>query len=199
MTRMKVLSINVAKVGNLFNLQPGQAPAIASAIHKQPVSSAVMVRKLSIVGDQQADLSIHGGLNKAVYAYPFEHYPFWAAHRLRMLRRDEPLPPGSLGENLTLQGLLETDVWIGVRLAVGETLLEVTEPRPPCYKLGVKMGFSHAVKLMVQSGASGFYLKVLREGSLRAGEAIVLIPGARRVSIARINDQRRMGLQPDLF
>jgi MOSC domain-containing protein YiiM len=196
---MKVVSINVASVGNLFNPAPGQGRAIESAIHKQSVSSAVMVRKSGIDGDQQADLSIHGGRNKAVYAYPFEHYAFWGAHRLRALRREEPLPPGSLGENLTLQGLLETDVWIGDRLAVGETLLEVTEPRPPCYKLGIKMGFSHAVKLMVQSGASGFYLKVLREGSLRAGDAIVLIPGARRISIARINDQRRMGPQPDLF
>jgi MOSC domain-containing protein YiiM len=98
-----------------------------------------------------------------------------------------------------LQGLLEQDVWVGDRLHIGTTLLQVTEPRRPCFKLNVKMGFGHAVKLMAQSGFSGFYLRVLQEGEVRAGDTVTLIPGARGVSIAKINAQRRSGRQQDLF
>jgi MOSC domain-containing protein YiiM len=196
---MKLLSINVATVGELFIPQSGRMHRIATGIHKRPVEGPVAVRKLGLAGDEQADLTVHGGLDKAVYAYPIEHYAFWQAQQLAALKREQVLPPGSMGENLTLQGLLEKDVWVGDQLAIGGTLLEVTEPRSPCYKFAAKMGFNQAVKLMVQSGASGFYLRVLREGTVTAGDAVTLNAGPRELSIAQINDRRRKGRQRDLF
>lgn len=196
---MKVVSVNVAEVGNLFAEQSGNADRIVTGIHKQPVTGLVNVKRLGLDGDEQADLTVHGGLDKAVYAYPSEHYEFWARQRLAVLKREEPLPPGSMGENLTLKGLLEDQVWVGDRLAIGGTLLEITEPRSPCYKFAAKMGFAHAVKMMVQSGATGFYLRVVREGALQAGDAITLSPGPREVSIVHINDWRRRAGQLDLF
>jgi MOSC domain-containing protein YiiM len=196
---MKVLSVNVATVGNLFVRQSGDLHRIVTGIHKQPVIGTVMVRRLGVQGDEQADLTEHGGLDKAVYAYPFEHYGFWAAQKLAVFKREEPLPPGSMGENLTIQGLLEHDVWVGDRLAIGGVLLKVTEPRSPCFKFAAKMGFAHAVKMMVQSGATGFYLSVVQQGALQAGDAITLLPGPREVSIKQINDRRRRGRQHELF
>jgi MOSC domain-containing protein YiiM len=196
---MRLLSINVAKVGELFISQSGHMHRIATGVHKQPVDGPVVVKKLGLAGDEQADLTVHGGLDKAVYAYPVEHYAFWQAQQSAALRREQALPPGSMGENLTLQGVLEHDVWIGDRLAIGSALFEVTEPRSPCYKFAARMGFSHAVKLMVQSGASGFYLRVLQEGTITAGDAVALTAGPRAVSIVQINDRRRKGRQRDLF
>ncbi|RZI45044.1 MOSC domain-containing protein [Herbaspirillum sp. HC18] len=172
---------------------------IVTGIHKQPVQGPVAVTKLGLAGDEQADLSVHGGLNKAVYAYPSEHYAFWAERRLAALKRDEPLPPGSMGENLTLQGLLESDVWIGDRLRIGNVLLEVAEPRQPCYKFNAKMGFSHAAKAMLQSGFTGFYLRVLETGEIAAGDAVHLIAGRRETPVAHINERRWKGRQNDLF
>ena len=196
---VKLLSVNVAKVGRLFIGPSRNTPRIATAIHKQPVSGPVIVGKLGLAGDEQADLSIHGGLHKAVYAYPAEHYPFWRVQRLAVLKRDDPLPFGSMGENLTIEGLPETDVWIGDRVQVGATLLEVTEPRPPCFKLAAKMGFSHALKMMVQSGYTGFYLRVLKTGTVQTGDNLTLIPGPRQVSVAMVNARRWKGCQQDVF
>lgn len=196
---MQVLSVNIAPVGTLFIEQSNHVHRIATGIHKQSVQGAVQVKKLGLDGDEQADLSVHGGLDKAVYAYPSEHYAFWAAQRLAALKREEPLPPGSMGENLTLQGVLESDVWIGDRLHIGDTVLEVTEPRQPCFKFNAKMGFSHAAKAMVQAGCSGFYLRVVQTGSLQAGDAVTLIPGPRATSVVQINERRRKGRQRDLF
>ncbi|MDQ9169438.1 MOSC domain-containing protein [Oxalobacteraceae bacterium R-40] len=196
---MKVVSINCAPVGNLFMSDDSGMRRIATAIHKQPVHVPVEVRKLGIVGDEQADRSIHGGRDKAVYAYPIEHYSFWIAQRAKMLKQEENLPLGFMGENLTLEGLLENEVWVGDRLQIGSVLMEVTEPRTPCFKFNVKMRMSHAAKLMVQSGYSGFYMRVLQEGRMQAGDAVVLQPGAHRMTIASLNDQRRLGRQADLF
>jgi MOSC domain-containing protein YiiM len=196
---MRVLSVNVATVGELFVQQSGKTHRLVSGIHKRPVQGAVAVAKLGLAGDEQADLSVHGGLGKAVYAYPSEHYTFWAAQRLAALKREEPLPPGSMGENLTLQGVLEKDIWIGDRLHIGSVLLEVSEPRQPCFKFNVKMGFPHAAKMMIQSGFSGFYLCVVQPGELCAGNDIALIPGMREVSIAQVNEQRRKGRQRELW
>ncbi len=196
---MQLLSVNRSGVGSLFIQQSNELHRIATGIHKMPVSGAVQLKKLGLDGDEQADLSVHGGLDKAVYAYPSEHYAFWVAQRLAVFKREEPLPPGSMGENLTLQGLLESDVWIGDRLHVGDAILEVTEPRQPCYKFNAKMGFPHAVKLMVQSGFSGFYLRVVQPGAISAGLPIALVPGVREVSIAQVNAQRRRGRQRELF
>jgi MOSC domain-containing protein YiiM len=196
---VKVLHVSVGVVGNLFVRQSNDVHRIATGIHKAPVAGPVAVGKLGLAGDEQADLSVHGGLDQAVYAYPSEHYAFWAAQRLRVFKREEPLPAGSMGENLTLQGVLEKDVWVGDRLTIGDVVLEVTAPRSPCYKFAAKMGFAHAVKLMVQSGATGFYCRVLRTGHLQAGDAVALAPGLRDGSIAQINDQRRRGRQHELF
>jgi MOSC domain-containing protein YiiM len=196
---MKVVSVNVASISDLFIHQSNQMRRIATGIHKQPVAGSVLVEKLGLVGDEQADPSVHGGLHKAVYAYPSEHYAFWIAQRLAVLKREEPLPPGSMGENLTLQGLLESDVWIGDRLHVGSTVLEVTEPRQPCFKFNAKMGFSHAVKMMVQSGYSGFYLRVVESGNIAAGDSVALHAGRRELSIVQVNERRRKGRQRDLF
>lgn len=203
---MKIVSVNVAQIGPLFeksadNKASANKPAVMTAIYKQPIAGAAQVRRLGIVGDSQADRTVHGGIDKAVYAYPLEHYAFWRQEQLRWLRRDENLMPGALGENLTLSGaaLLEQELWVGDRLAAGTVLLEITMPRKPCFKLAAKLGMPHAIKLMVQSGFSGFYLKVINEGTLQAGDALVLTPGPRVVSLNQINQQRRMGSQTDLF
>lgn len=196
---MKVLSVNLAAASPLFIHQSGDVHRIMTGIHKRPVQGPVQIRKLGLVGDEQADLSVHGGLDKAVYAYPAEHYAFWIARRLAVFKREEALPPGSMGENLTLQGLSEAAVWVGDRLVIGDTLLQVTEPREPCFKFNARMGFNQAAKLMVQSCFTGFYLRVVQTGTIQAGDAIVLQPGPRQVSIARINDQRRKGRQRELF
>jgi len=196
---MKILSVNVGSIADLFVRQSEHMRRVVTGIHKMPVTGKVQVGKLGLEGDEQADLSVHGGLNKAVYAYSIEHYPFWIAQRLAALKREEPLPHGSMGENLTLEGLLESDVWIGDRLQAGSVLLEITEPRQPCYKFNAKMGFSHAAKMMLQAGCSGFYLRVIETGELQAGDAVRLIPGKRETSLAQINERRLKGRQRDLF
>lgn len=196
---MKVISINIGTIGDLFVQQSNNMRRIATGIHKQPVQGMVQVGKLGLAGDEQADPSVHGGLDKAVYAYPSEHYAFWMAQRLAALKREAPLPPGSMGENLTLQGLLESEVWIRDRLQIGSAVFEVSEPRQPCFKFNAKMGFSHAAKMMVQAGCTGFYLRVVQIGAVAAGDAIIVIPGPRETSIAQINERRRMGRQRDLF
>ena len=109
------------------------------------------------------------------------------------------LAPGAMGENLTTIGIMEHDLWVGDRLKIGEVLLEVTEPRAPCYKFAARMGFRHAVKHMLQSGFTGVYLKVKQQGSIQAKSTITLLPGPREVSIADINGRRLKGRQRDLF
>jgi MOSC domain-containing protein YiiM len=159
--------------------------SILTAIHKLPVAGAVQVAPLGLDGDEQADLSVHGGLDKAVYAYPSEHYPFWREARTQagLTGIDEALPFGSVGENLTLQGVLETDVWVGDVLKFAHCELRVTQPREPCYKFNAAMGFNGAVKAMAQMGCCGFYLAVDQPGRLSAGELFELIPGPRRLRI----------------
>lgn len=194
-----VLSINVGMVAPLRVGSVGSAQSVMSAICKAPVSGSVAVNRLGIVGDERADMSVHGGLDKAIYLYPREHYAFWAAARERFLHTSLPLPWGTLGENLTTDGLLEDDLWVGDRLVIGDLLLEVTEPRAPCYKFAAHMGFAQAVRHMLQSGFTGVYLKVVTPAVLSAGERICILPGLREVSIASINAQRLRGRQRDLF
>jgi len=196
---MQLISVNTARVGPLFVNLSGQAQSVMTGIRKQAVAGAVMVNRLGLAGDEQADLTVHGGLDKAVYAYAHEHYGFWMDACERVLKKRVPLLPGALGENLTTTGLLETDLWVGDRLQIGPVLLEVTEPRAPCYKFGARMGFAPAVKMMLQAGCSGVYLKVLQTGLIQAGQAIDLTAGPREVAIATINDQRLRGRQRDLF
>jgi MOSC domain-containing protein YiiM len=128
---------------------------------------------------------VHGGLEKAVYAYPTEHYGFWRAQRAEagVAGIDDQLPWGAMGENLTLAGLLETDVWVGDVLAFANCTLRVAQPREPCFKFNAAMGFNTAVKAMAQSGFCGYYLSVDQPGTVLVGEGFVLHPGPRRVSI----------------
>lgn len=183
-TPPRVLSVNVALASPV--LIDGQS--VLSGIRKQPADGPLEVRPLGLAGDEQADLSVHGGLSKAVYAYPAEHYPFWQTVRgqARVASPDHPLPPGAMGENLTIRGLLEQDLWIGDRLRLPQCELAVSEPRFPCHKFNAVMGFNQAAKLMAQSGYCGFYLSVRREGSIAAGEGFELIAGPREVGIVEL-------------
>jgi MOSC domain-containing protein YiiM len=156
-----------------------------TAIHKTEVRGAVRIGPLGLDGDEQADLSVHGGLEKAVYAYPSEHYAFWNAEREKagLGGLDSPIDYGAVGENLTLSGLLEADVWVGDVLQFANCTLRVEQPREPCFKFNAAMGFNTAVKAMAQSGWCGFYLSVDRPGTVQAGESFTLLAGPRRVSI----------------
>ena len=129
---------------------------------------------------------MHGGLDKAVYAYPLEHYDFWRSTRTQagVSGFDADLQPGAMGENLTLQGVLESDVWVGDLLRFANCTLRVVQPREPCYKFNAAMGFNTAVKAMALSGFCGFYLAVDVPGTLQAGESFELVPGPRHMGIA---------------
>ncbi len=179
----------------LLSVQAGSARrvrigerTVLTAINKQAVSGDVPVMPLGLMGDEQADLSIHGGLEKAIYAYPSEHYEFWryARHSAGVSTVDESLPHGLLGENLTLSGLLETDVWAGDVLQFANCTLAVTVPREPCHKFNAAIGFAQATRLMATHGFCGFYLSVRETGCIRAGESFKLIPGRRSVSIVQL-------------
>ena len=199
---MKILSVNIARVSDLFAGQADDRHRVKTGIHKRPVLGAVQVNQLGLEGDEQADQSVHGGLDKAVYAYPVEHYPFWNAQQASSLKRaleTQSLMPGALGENLTVEGILEGHVWVGDRLCIGTVVLQVTEPRHPCFKLNGKLGFAHASKAMVQSGFSGFYLRVVKNGVLCAGDPIALLPGPREIAVSWLNERRRKGRQNELF
>lgn len=177
----KLLSVQTGKSGALRV----QGRNVQSAIRKQAVEGDVLVAPLGLAGDEQVDLCVHGGLEKAVYAYPCEHYPFWQQARLRAGVEGAPLGFGAMGENLSIAGLLEGDVWVGDLLRFPRCVLRVTQPREPCFKFNAVMGFARASKCMAQSGHCGFYLAVEEAGSLRAGETFVLEPGARTYSIAQ--------------
>ena len=168
---------------------------VMSGIVKRGMAGPVEVRAMGLAGDEQADLSVHGGLGKAVYAYPVEHYGFWQTVRAqaKVAAWGELLPHGSMGENLTLQGLLETGVWIGDVLRFADCELAVSEPRFPCFKFNAVMGFNQASKLMVANAWCGFYLAVRRPGLLRAGEGFELIPGPREVGITELFRSRVSG------
>lgn len=196
---MHIFSVNRGKVAPLFVSESGVSQSVISGIRKQTVVGPVQIAKLGVEGDEQADLTVHGGLEKALYLYPYEHYEFWENTLLNVLKKPTQLAPGAMGENLTTLGITENDLWVGDRIKMGEVLLEVTEPRAPCYKFAARMGFRHAVKHMLQSGFTGVYLKVVQPGSVQAMENITLLPGPREVSIADINGRRLKGRQRDLF
>ncbi len=160
---MKVISVNVARP----RIVMWQGRQISTGIFKQPVDSSVIVRTLNLDGDRQADLSVHGGPTKAVYAYPSEHYEFWRSELPEM-----NLPWGMFGENLTVEGMIETSINIGDRFRVGTAELMVTEPRLPCYKLGAKFQRTDIIKRFLASMRTGFYFSVTKEGEVAAGDAI---------------------------
>lgn len=145
----------------------------------------ITVGRLGLHGDEQADPSVHGGLDKAVYAYPTEHLAFWQAQRLEQAASlfHEALPPGFMGENLSLDGLLEREVWIGDTLHFPNCVLRVTAPREPCYKLNAVMGLPQAGRLMMEHACPGFYLAVVQTGPIEAGQPFTLAPGLRGLSV----------------
>ena len=163
----KLLSVNVGLPREIA----WQGRLVRTSIFKSPADGPVRVTRLGLVGDEQSDRAVHGGIDKAVYVYPSEHYPFW--------RENLPglsLPWGAFGENLTTEGLLENAVRIGDRLRIGSAQFAVTQPRTPCFKLGIRLERRDIVARFLRSGRSGFYLAVLEEGQLAAGDWIELIP-----------------------
>ena len=180
---LRLLSVNV---GGCQRLRAGER-SVLSAIGKHAVAGAVRVGRLGLDGDEQADLSVHGGLDKAVYAYPAAHYAFWQAQRSErgVSLFDEDLPPGFMGENLTVEGLLEHEVYVGDRLHFPDCVLRITAPREPCYKFTVVMGFAQAGRTMAQTGNCGYYLAAEQPGTLAAGQSGWLQPGQRSLSIAQ--------------
>ncbi len=167
---MKLLSVNIG--------QPRPVPyrdgIVSTGIYKESVAGRVWARRLNIEGDGQADLKVHGGEHKAVYAYPFEHYAFWQ----RELGRND-FVAGQFGENLTVEGLIEDAVYIGDIYRVGEALLQVSQPRSPCFKLGLRMGDERFVSRFTAENHTGFYLRVLEEGRIAAGDAIERVEQAK--------------------
>jgi MOSC domain-containing protein YiiM len=162
----KVISLNVG-LPRTVNFH-GQA--VTTGIFKEPVKGRIKLRRLNLDGDKQADLTVHGGPDKAVYAYPIEHYDYWKKRLPNM-----KLPWGMFGENLTTEGLLEDQVNIGDVFRVGSGELVTTQPRMPCYKLGVKFGRMDIIRQFMNSKLTGIYFRVLKEGEVGAGDAIELI------------------------
>ena len=175
---MKILSVNVG----LPREVTWQGKLVTTGIFKEPVQGRVMTRKLNLDGDQQADLTVHGGVSKAFYLYPSEHYGYWRTEFPEM-----DLPWGMFGENFTTDGLLENAVYIGDRFRIGETEVMVTEPRMPCYKLGIKFGRADIIKRFLASRRTGFYFAVVREGTVGAGDAVELVGREQQdISVANI-------------
>jgi len=163
---MKVLSVNVGLPKNvLFNGQ-----IITTAIFKDPVNGPIILRKLNLDGDKQADLTVHGGIDKAVYSYPEEHYYYWRKQFPNM-----DLGWGMFGENFTTEGLFEDAVNVGDQFQIGSAKLVATQPRMPCYKLGVRFGRMDVIRKFMTSGRPGIYFKVLTEGEIKTGDKIKLI------------------------
>jgi MOSC domain-containing protein YiiM len=176
---MKIISLNVG----LPRTVSARDREVTTGIFKSPVPGPVMLRRLNLDGDRQADLENHGGRNKAVYAYPSEHYEFWRGELPGM-----DLPWGIFGENLTIEGLMEDAACIGDHFRIGEAVVAVSQPRIPCYKLGFRFGRDDIVKRFLASGRSGIYFSVVEEGMVKAGDAIERIHrNEHGISVAEIN------------
>jgi len=185
---MNIVSVNVGLPREVL----WRGMPVLTGIFKDPVDGPVMIRTINLDGDKQADLMVHGGAGKAVYAYPAEHYDYW--------RNELPgvtFPWGKFGENLTTEGLSEDTLHIGDRLRVGSALLTVTQPRMPCYKLGIKFERDDMVKLFLASGRTGFYFSVEEEGEVRAGSKVeVLSRDPNQVTVSDIT-RLYVGNTPD--
>jgi MOSC domain-containing protein YiiM len=183
---MKAVSVNVGLPRDVV----WRGKYVSTGIYKEPVTGRVTLRSLNLDGDRQADLRVHGGPEKAVYAYPSEFYELWSRERPEL-----DFGPGVFGENLTTKGLLDGDVNVGDRFRVGTAELVVTQPRLPCFKLGIKMGRDEFVTEFLERGLHGFYLAVAREGEVATGDPIVELsrdPNAFRVTeITRLFAQDR--------
>jgi MOSC domain-containing protein YiiM len=162
----KVISLNVGLPRTVYF----RGQAVTTGIFKEPIKGRIKIRRLNLDGDKQADLTVHGGPDKAVYAYPAEHYDYWKKRLPNM-----KLPWGMFGENFTTEGLLEDQVNIGDVFRIGSSEVVATQPRMPCYKLGVKFGRMDIVKQFMESKLPGIYFRVLKEGEVGPGDAIELI------------------------
>jgi len=164
-SEMKIISVNVGAPRIVMS----NGDPVSTGIFKEPVAGRVMLRTLNLDGDRQADLSVHGGPSKAVYAYPSEHYDYWKLELPEM-----KLPWGMFGENFTTAGLFESEINVGDKFRVGSATVMATEPRMPCYKLGIRFGRPDIVKRFLTSERTGFYFAVLQEGEVEADEPIEL-------------------------
>ncbi len=175
---VRVVSVNVGLPRDV----EWKGQTVSTGIFKEPVEGRIPVRALGLEGDGQADLTVHGGTEKAVYLYPSEHYPHWQAE----LERE--LPSGMFGENLTTEGLLENEVHIGDRFQIGATELVVTQPRMPCFKLGIRFQRPAIVKTFLKSGRTGWYFSVAAEGDVAAGDEVERITTDERgLSVADVS------------
>jgi MOSC domain-containing protein YiiM len=178
---MKIISLNVG----LPRLVMRDGEPVSTGIFKDPVAGRVMLRSLNLDGDRQADLSVHGGTYKAVYAYPSEHYEYWKQELPEM-----ELPWGMFGENFTTNGLHEGELNVGDKFRAGSAVLMATQPRMPCYKLGIRFGRTDIIKRFMVSERTGFYFSVLEEGEVGAGDEIELIE--KNDQNVRIGDVTRL-------
>ena len=175
---MQVISVNVGLPREVI----WKGTRIQTGIFKDPVDRPVTISKLNLAGDRQADLTVHGGAEKAVYAYPAEHYEYW-----RNRLPDVPFSWGKFGENLTTEGLMEDALCIGDRLRVGSAVLMVTQPRMPCYKLALRFDRDDMIKRFLTSQRSGFYFSVIEEGQVQAGSKVeILSRDPHRVAVGDI-------------
>jgi MOSC domain-containing protein YiiM len=188
---VKLLSVNVGMPRDAV----WRGEVVRTGIFKSPVSGRVAMRGDNLDGDAQADLSVHGGVDKAVYGYPSEHYGYWC----EWLGKDA-LPWGAFGENLTTEGLLEGDVCIGDRFAIGSALLEVSQPRIPCHKLAMRHERADLPKHFLASGRSGFYFRIARAGEVAAGDAIErVVSDPQRLRVADVQTLARGAGDPELM
>ena len=180
--RPRLASVNLAREGSLKYVRH----VVRTGIFKEPAAGRVRLRTLGLEGDFQADLSVHGGAEKAAYAYPSEHYPYF-----RDLLGRQDLSYGFFGENFTTEGLLEDNVHAGDVLRIGTAMVRVTTPRSPCFKLGAKAGSPAFIAAFLSSRRLGFYLSVVEEGEAGAGDAIERVSrGAASPTIARVIEER---------
>lgn len=186
--KMKLISVNTG----LPREVTWHGRTVTTGIYKEPVHGRIALRKLNLDGDRQADLSVHGGEYKAVYCYPLVHYEYWKREL-----PDRDLPLGMFGENFTLDGFLEESIHLGDQFSVGSAEVVVTQPRLPCYKLGIRFQADDMVKRFFVSARTGFYLAITREGAVGAGDQMVLIsrePNGVPVSeITRLYAAKRYG------
>jgi MOSC domain-containing protein YiiM len=183
---------------------PPTKKPVLSAIRCTIISSLAEPKPIDItddgvLGDEHADPTVHGGMQKAVYLYPAEHYAFWSTVSAQANQPAPLAPGGAFGENLTVRGLLEKEIYVGDVLRMGEVILRVTSPRSPCFKFNALMGFKQASRLMVQSGFTGFYAMVIRPGKLAAGAPVTIEAGSRIVSIHDMHHTNYGGSQGNLF
>jgi len=200
----KIVSISVGSITPLLMRSGSESSITFSAIGKRPVSSlsnrvSVGVTRLGIEGDHQADQSVHGGTEKAIYAYPSEHYPFWKDLIEDATGVQNDFEFGQIGENLSTIGFDERTVWVGDIWRIGDVALQVVKHREPCFKFNIHMKYRGAAKAMIQSAKCGWYLRVLTEGSIHAGQDVDIEPGPRKTSIDDLNLKQLNKNQAELF